>query len=165
MHTIHRNSDWIPGFMLNWWDYCLGKHFTKGWANLMKESPKNTKPYYTIHFLNAMALLIWKYRMLKWLTVWKFKMLKQLPFLTWSLSLDSCQLQRNQDFTSFYIYRCIFKIEIEKDIKGEELEGKLTPHIFLTIFLQLLSLKSLTLFFSGMTFKEFLRKKKINTNE
>lgn len=147
MHNSHRNSDWIPGFMLNWWDYCLGKHSVKGWANLIKASPRNTKPYYSTRFSKEMALLVWKYRMLKRLTVWKFKMLKQFPFLSYSMYLYFYQLLRSQDFTCFYIYRCVFKTEIQKDVKGKEPEGKLTSHIFLTIFLQSLSLKSLTFFF------------------
>lgn len=65
-------------------------------------------------------------------------------------SLYSCQLLRSQDFTCFYIYRCNLKTETDVE-----------RSFFLTIFLQLLSLKSLTVFFfSRMTFKKFLRKKK-----
>lgn len=70
-------------------------------------------------------------------------------------SLYSCQLLRSQDFTCFYIYRCNLKTETDVE-----------RSFFLTIFLQLLSLKSLTVFFFlEWLLRNFSEKKKENTNE
>lgn len=134
---------WIPGFMLNWWDYCLGKHFTKGWANLMKASPRNTKPSHTFHFSNAME--IQNAKMINSMEIQNAKAIAIFIIVNVPRFLSTSKELR---LHCFYIYRCIFKTEIEKDVKEEELEGNLTSHVFLTIFLHLLSLKSLTFFFS-----------------
>lgn len=109
----------------------------------MKASPRNTKPSHTFHFSNAME--IQNAKMINSMEIQNAKAIAIFIIVNVPRFLSTSKELR---LHCFYIYRCIFKTEIEKDVKEEELEGNLTSHVFLTIFLHLLSLKSLTFFFS-----------------